>query len=439
MKTPLEILDPRVAKAALALRSARAELERGEGDGDNPLDRFRDVASRAALEEIDASAPLGAAVRDWVAFLTLERVLWDDRARLEASWNDASVPFEAPGLGASLVSPRALLARVLSDPDPARRLPFADALVRGAIPTGDAARRLADRRKEATRLLGLTPDALEVPCPPADLARVAERLLEVTSSLVERAGRGDDWPSAIARAMGRDASLGWPPRLTVRWLADLFRGSGLTDGLAIDLGPIPAAIGATSFARALGQVGAAVSDASARRARSFSLARAPFDAHRARRAALFAGLAADKAFGARVLELNQGRARDQARAVARALLVSLRLDAARVLCRGALSDPSGAGRFEERSAEALGCPLPQPLFGAVPRLSPGDAARFGGTLLGLRDRLAMVERFDEDWFRNPRAIELLRDEDSAPSLRAITPAMLDEGLASLLTSAGDLG
>lgn len=239
--------------------------------------------------------------------------------------------------------------------------------------------------------------------------------------------------------MGRDASLGWPPRLTVRWLADLFRGSGLTDGLAIDLGPIPAAIGATSFARALGQVGAAVSDASARRARSFSLARAPFDAHRARRAALFAGLAADKAFGARVLELNQGRARDQARAVARALLVSLRLDAARVLCRGALSDPSGAGRFEERSAEALGCPLPQPLFGAVPRLSPGDAARFGGTLLGLRDRLAMVERFDEDWFRNPRAIELLRDEDSAPSLRAITPAMLDEGLAALLTSAGDLG
>src|SRR5262249_38881735 len=147
------------------------------------------------------------------------------------------------------------------------------------------------------------------------------------------------------------------------------------------------AIGAASFARALGAFGAALAHEGAARG-FFALAHAPFDLRKARRAALFAGLAADPIFFTRALGLGRGRARDQARGVARALLISLRLDAARVLLRGALSLPrrEREARFEEITAAALGVPIPPSLAGVVPRLGPDDPARFAGALLAARDR-----------------------------------------------------
>ncbi|HSO00734.1 MAG TPA: hypothetical protein VLS89_20720, partial [Candidatus Nanopelagicales bacterium] len=67
-----------------------------------------------------------------------------------------------------------------------------------------------------------------------------------------------------------------------------------------------------------------------------------------------------------------------------------------------------------------------------------------------RDRRLLVERFDEDWFRNPRAAEAIRGEDevfpAAPGLLApavlrppVAAADLDEGLAALLAQLSELG
>src|SRR5262249_25898498 len=154
------------------------------------------------------------------------------------------------------------------------------------------------------------------------------------------------------------------------------------------------------------------------------------DLRRARRAALFAGLAADPVFGARALKIGRGRARDQARGVARALLISLRLDAARVLLRGALVLPrrERAARFEEITAAALGVPIPPSLAGVVPRLGPDDPARFAGALLAARDRRALVEGFDEDWFKSPHAAHAIREEDAAPASHTVKEDALEAGL-----------
>ena len=171
------------------------------------------------------------------------------------------------------------------------------------------------------------------------------------------------------------------------------------------------------------------------------MAWSPYDLRPRRRAALFAALAADPVFARRALGLGRGRAEDQARVVAQALFVSLRLDAARVLCRGALSLPDGdrGSCLEEHTAAALGAPIPPALGGLVPRLGPDDPSRFAGALLAAADRRRLVDRFDEDWWRSPHAGLAVREEDaSPPASRAVPAALLEAGLGEIVRALGAL-
>ncbi len=445
MDIPLEILDREVARAEGELAAARARLTRGDADGaPNPLACHRRVSERATLLDLasraDRDSALAAPLRAWIYALTLERVLWPDAVRLAAAWRAPSITVAETGIAALTESPRALLVRVLREPDPSRRRIFAGALAGGAGAVQDAARILAERRAEAARLLGEGTDRLEIPVdPPAALAAAAARLLSATAAL---APRGDTWSGVLAGSVGRSWGEGWPARLGPRWLHDLFGGGPLTEGLRLALDPLPVAMGASSFARALGAFGAALADADGPSA-PFALARAPFEVRRPRRAALFASLAADPVFAARALGLGRGRARDQARGVARAMLVTLRLDAARVLCRGALSQPEGerAARFEEHTAAALGAPIPPSLAGVVPRLEPAGPARFAGALLAAGDRRALIDHFDEDWFQSPHAGRAIREEDAAlpaPAAVRAPAAALEAGLDEIVRVLGEL-
>ena len=440
MDVPLFMLDRDVARAALESARARTRLARGEIIEASPLSRMRRVSSKETWLELEgAKDPLAAPMRPWIARLTLDRVLWADQVRLAAAWNAPSIHVEEPGLPPLTTSPRALLARVIADPEPARRRTLADALARGAGPAADAARILAERRAEAARLFGADLDALEIPCEPrASLASIAERVLVETAPALRSASR---WDEALFTSLAREAGEGWPSRMSARWLFDLFHAGPLLEGLRLDLPPLPASIGAASFARALRSFGAALAREDGPRSAPFVIAHPPVDARVERRAALFAGLAADPVFTARALGLGRDRARDQARAVARALSLSLRLDAARVLCRGALVLPGrqGATRFEERTFDAIGAPIPAALAGLVPRLGPADPARLVGAVAAARDRRALVERFDEDWFRSPHAAQAIREEDAAvPASPSIAEATLSEGLTEIGRALGDL-
>ncbi|WP_437647275.1 hypothetical protein [Sorangium sp. So ce362] len=478
-------LDRDVARAARAWRAALGDLTRrgpappaADKDSpsaaeararlENPLDPFRRVSARTTYLELTGKTPglgaelglaspaspaapdptgLAAPLADWVYLLTLERVVWADRVRLAAAWHAASLTIDLPE--PARVSPHEARLRLLADPTDAGRKTFAEVLARGSGAVADAARVLVERRHEAARLLaedGLR--AIEIPCdPPGAALGAAEALLYRTEPMLQPE---PTWYGALGRAVGRDAASGWPARLSPRWIEELFRPTKLTEGLAIDLGPLPRPLGAASFARALARFGAALALASGRG--PFALAHAPFDLRRARRAALFGGLVADPVFCARALGLGQGRALDQARATARSLLLSLRLDAATVaLVFHSGQDGDGhvllrasrdrRDRFEEATARALGAPIPGALAGVVPALDPGAAARLAGALLAARDRRDLIERFDEDWFRNPRAAEALRDEDSAlrsPTSRRAGEADLEAGLGEVLRSLASL-
>lgn len=457
MKIPLEILDQEVARAAALTRAARAALHRREASElDNPLAEARRVSSRATYLELAPPPPLGPdappvvpgappgapppgdalreGLRAWIYALTLERVLWDDTVRFEAALADESILIEQPDLGRLRGSPRALLLRVLEEPVSARRRLWAEVLERGAGPAALAAHLLAERRAEALRRLPADADAFEIPCdPPGALVDVAEALLRRTEPLLERApGRSHD---VLAESVGRSLDAGWPARLAPRWIEELFRPTKLTEGLRIELGPLPRALGASSFARALAAFGAALVDADAPPSAPFALAHPPFDLRRARRAALFGSLPAEPVFGVRALGLGVGRARDQGRAIARALLVHLRVAAARVLLRGVLTLPEHprAQRFEERTAEALGDPIPPALVGVVPQLRPSDPTTLIGALLAARDRRELRERFDDDWFRSPHAARAIREEDSAlPASPRTSKEELSLGLDALI-------
>ncbi|APR83124.1 Chromosome partition protein smc [Minicystis rosea] len=485
MDVPLIILDREVARAAGDAARARARLARGEDlEAPSPLAVQRHVSSRATwLELAESKDPLAAPLRTWVGALTLERVLWPDLARLAGAWRATSIPVEVSGIVPYLASPHDLLVRVLAEPQPARRRVLADVLARGAVPVADAARMLAERRAEAMRLLGPGADAAAIPIeaervapekrepekqgegsdrangagrmelarpasdgagaitsdPRAALRSIAERVLAETLAFMP--AEAGAWGDAIALAIGRSSGEGWPARLNVRWLFDLFQRTSLVDGLRLEVGSLPQALGAASFARALAAFGGALADVDGPRSGPFVMARAPFDLRRARRAALFGSLAADPVFGARALGLGRGRARDQARDVARALLVSLRLDAARVLLGDVLLLPGRQGetRFEEITFAALSAPIPPALAGVVPRLGPDDPSRLVGALLSMSDRRSLIERFDEDWFASPHAALAIREEDAVPASPTVTVAAVSAGVGELVRALHDLG
>jgi hypothetical protein len=315
---------------------------------------------------------------------------------------------------------------------------LADALARHVSPVADAARILAERRAEAARLLGEGARSFENPVDPAaSLGSIAERVLADTAPF---ATPRNHWADALADGLARSAGEGWPARLRTRWLFDLFHRGPLLEGIRLDLGPLPAALGAASFARALAAFGGALADEDGPRSTPLAIARAPFDLRRERRAALFGGLAADPVFGVRALGLGRDRARDQARAVARAFVVTIRLDAARVLLADALLLPSRDrdARFEERTAAALGAPIPPALAGVVPRIRPRDATRLAGTLLAAADARSLMERFDEDWFLSPHAARAIREEDAVVPASHVAPAAIEAGLAAVVRALHDL-
>jgi hypothetical protein len=102
-----------------------------------------------------------------------------------------------------------------------------------------------------------------------------------------------------------------------------------------------------------------------------------------------------------------------------------------------LPDGERPGARREALAEALGaallCDLPEGIAGLIGADRVAARARALEALTGLALHAGLRERFDEDWFRNPRSAELLRDV-CAPGNR-LGPERLCELLGISLESA----
>jgi hypothetical protein len=323
---------------------------------------------------------------------------------------------------------RELLGHALRDA--ARRRPLLEVMLDCGDALRDAGTRLFEVRAELPSFAGRSRAELELPH--GDISEHARRFLAESADAhasLELRELGD----VLGLGLAAEAADGWPRQLSLRSLHDLLGSPDWLSGLRVELGELPASLSAASFVRGLLRLGAAWSDALAPGQQPFSLAHDPFGLSRARSGALFAGVALTPVFLKRQLGLGKERALAHARALSRSGLVFARLLALRVLLDApALSGPVALREaFSEHAATALGFELPQTAAGLFFRPRVGDAQRLAGLFLAAAQTERLADEHDDDWFRNPRAIEQLRAEARVPPATTCSTESLAAGAVSL--------
>lgn len=296
----------------------------------------------------------------------------------------------------------------------------------------DAATRLYEIRAEQVSFGGRGRDALELPHP--ETVEHARRWLESSKDACQSLElRG--LAAWIGGGLALGAADGWPRQLSLRSLNDLLGAKDWLSGLRMDPGELPAALSPASFLRGLLRLGAAFCEALAPPSQPYCLAHDPFGLGRSEHGALFAGIALTPSFLRRSLNLGKDRAVVHARALAQSALLHSRMLALRVLtARAALEGRSSlAESFSEQAALALGFELPDTAAGLLFRPRLGDAQRFCGVLLAAERAERLAQEYDEDWFRNPRAIERVRAEAQSPPATTCSTERLEAGARALLS------
>lgn len=465
--TNLLTLDRKLALAAKALDGWRSELAVDDRrDKDDPIAGWPELSAKATIEAIGRSglapipttpaflmpegevvtavaAPVGdplAEVRgtmiSWCAHLYLARSLRDATVE-RASLTRSDLESDSYGKKTSL---RAML-RALARPRQA-----------GGVPEGRASAAIEDlspqlldgivdeevRRREAAEMLGdrarccMTADA--------EASALAEKFLKDTQDEADdgvalglRAGqrttKNPTWVDVFAVRRAADVAEGWPAALTGRWFAELARGTELVAGLSVDVRVDAARLaprgdhsalhlapptGAWTFARALHALGTALRIHGRDAKVPFAPHAPPHDRRPWVLGEAFLALASTPVFHARA----RGVAKPKAELSARRLATTRLLERRHLALRVRLAPELEKGRrafleaFEELGPRVLGeVPRSMAAFlGAPGPTGPADdAARFRsfteGDLLATR----MVEGFDADWWRNPKAASFIRE------------------------------
>lgn len=406
----------------VALRDDRRQaLALVEAGGETPPSPFASRLFHLHDELRESDEPVAQAIAAWLDVMRVEERGWADRLLVEQLWN---TEHRVAGLDEP-ISLRGLREKVLRVPHEGLRSAYADGLT--AV-CGEASSRSVSALVLRLETEGRAYWAVDG----EDMAvRVAEQVLDATADVALEAATG--LLASARTAIGALAAEGWPARLTQRWLSSVFGGARLGEGLDVRLPPLPPVWGALSFSRALGELGTAVLDAARPKHMPFSLHKRPRGHRRHARRALFAAVVLERPFARTVLGLGADRVREHRRHVARALCLSLRCDALRVLVTAALASGEGAGRdtFSELTDRHFGQAAPVVLLGVLPRLRPADGPALVGAVTAFAHRHQLVDNHDEDWFRNPRALDAIRHEDEAVAPPAPNDATLELAITSL--------
>jgi hypothetical protein len=430
--TDLATLDRDVARAHAAWTKWQRALagDPASVEDEAPLDRFRHVAGQTTYEALGrassgtADGLLRDGLRRWIYALMQARIaqpLDVERAKTVA---EASAHVSVPK--PHTTSWREAWRGLLGAESVTERGAWLGPIAERAPALAAIERRRAERRLEAESRMRFESGDPLFSTPLAALTEGAEALLAHTDDLARhllaearrRAELPNDPPraiDAIAVSLGRDAPEGWPARLGWAWFDATF--GQFARGLRLGTPPLPEALGASSFARACAVFGGALRVAGASPSLPFALAREPEFTAMHRFACVFGALPASAAFQRRILG-NVARVADaQARTLTRTLLFASRLEATRFL----LAIESAPDAFEERTLRLFGAPLPRALAGAWPTRRDDGRARLAGFLTALPLAKELVDRFDEDWFGNPRAVTHLRALASAPARELEVP------------------
>lgn len=461
--SPVE-LDRALARAAGQWRSwklrLRTDRDTEEARDDEPLEPFRAITGQSAFHELAElrQDPLRVPFQRWVFRLAEQRVNHEILTRLEG---ERRLPREMPD---APVRGRASIADLLRNSlsDPPRSAIWLRLFLQHATPVSAHTVELWQRRREFTRRMGLDPaappSAVFAPATPSleeallgappergpapstathspseggpELALgLARRLSTVTRERIRELGaRGP--AELFACALGREVPGNWPARLTPERLRDYFRGSDLLRSLELQSEPLPSSLGAGSFCRALSILGSAWHEAAAPTDQPFVVAHDAYGLGRHEAGALFALLPLNAGFLLRHLDVSKHALADVQRRVAQLWLLDLSLAAFRVqLHRAALGGERGfREEFAELASRELSISLPRDVAGALLRLGVEDEQRLVGRLLAARRAQELTEAHDEDWFRNPRAIEQLRAEARRPPAFHAAPHAAEDAL-----------
>jgi hypothetical protein len=417
-------LDRDVARAWSVWSAWRSRLaaDAEAAADEDPFEGLRHTAGKTTWDALRAQspgatdAPLRDALLPWVGLLTLARIAQAD----DVAWARAAL--EAEGRYEGEPARRATWREAWRGVAAARSAAEASLWLVAASDVGPrlaaAARTRAARRLEAARRLGREhPWELLGAGTPAELRASARRWLDATDDLARHArrdmvGADGDAAAVLVAAVAREAGEGWPARLGPQWLEAQLGGA--LAGAQPRLGALPVTLGAASFARALRDFGFALHRAWKPSSVPFALASPPgfFAAHRL--GAVVGALPCDAEWHARALGVGKRVADRQARALARTALLEVRLGAARLLlCDDA--DPAPRDLFDELTTRVLGAPVDGALRGAWPSPRDDEPSRWAAVLDAGALRTTLRERFDSDWFRNPRAWAHLRATAAGPA------------------------
>jgi hypothetical protein len=440
------------------LRSAPPDDEADEG----ALEAFRGVTGLTLfreLRDLPAHDPLREPLQRWVYRLAEQRIDADALTRRERERRRPRQVPEAPGRAA--VSLARMLAGALED-EPRRSI-WLRLFLEHAAPVSEIGIELWQRRREVARRMGLSSPgeiesplrALPAPAPPAadgaspllaapaapapardgsaEAAALARRVSERLRDRVRELG-AKDAAELVGSALGQDIRADWPARLSLQRLSDYFRDGELLRSLALRSVPLPAPLGAASFCRALGALGAAWFEALAPGDQPFVVAHDPYGLERHQAAALFALLPLNARFLTRHLEVPRSALPDVQRRLGQLWLVSLAQAALRVRLRAPALSSERAFReaYSELVNAELGISLSPAVAGALFQLDIEDEQRLLGGLLAAERERELIETHDEDWFRNPRAIEQLRAEAHRPPRPYVTPERAEVALEAAM-------
>lgn len=389
-----------------------------------PLAAYRSVTGLALfrrLGEMPEHDPLRTPLRRWVYRLAEQRIDQDSLNELALERHREHRHPDAPGRAP--VSFATSLSRTLGDPP--RRALWTRLLVEHSPGVSERAVELWQRRREIARRMGLG-DPAEIESPVAGMEAFADQVAATTRERMRELGLGS-LADLFERAIGADAPGLWPARLTPQRVLDYFRDGDLLRSLELQAAPLPASFGAASLCRALGVLGSAWFEALAPTDQPFVIAHDPYGLGRHEARALFAGLPRNPRFAQRHLDISAHASPDLLRRLGRIWLIDLALAALRVrLRRHALaSERAFREAFAELAHADLGLSLPESAAGALFALGVEDEQALAGELLAVERADALIEAHDEDWFRNPRAIEQLRFEARLPPRGSVAPERLE--------------
>jgi hypothetical protein len=423
--SPFE-LDRELARAAPRARAAYRALHTGRDVTLSVPDVLSDPETHERLAS-ERSDPIAAPLLRWLYWLSLmQRGLSLEGARVRR-YRGEHHALDAPLAGH--FTWRELLGHALRDA--ARRPALLEVMLERGDALRDAGTRLSELRASRPSFAGQARAGLELPHP--QIAEVARSFLAASADAFGSLGVRS-LAELLEVGLAHDAADGWPRQLSLRSLNELLGNADWLKSLRLDVGVLPVALCAASFTRGLLRVGAAWTESLASPAQPYCLAYDPFGLARSQGGALFASFVTQPAFLKRQLGLGKERSVTHARALSRSALAFARLLALRVLQdEPALRGP-GALReaFSEYAPPTLGFEVPPEAAGLFVRPRLGDAQRFAGLLLAATRAGELAEEHDEDWFRNPRAIEQLRSEARIPAAVTCSKEALETG-AQLLT------